>query len=337
MKRALSSAAIGVLLALSAAPVAALTLEFPGPATELAHHAEMPGSYRLPIGAFAEGTLPSRLSEGAVSQSAFQIEAPGLTTLGMMELLREEVMAAGYSILFECETVACGGFDFRYATTVLPEPDMHVDLGDFRFLAAERISGTGTDVLSLLVSRSPDMGYVQITEVGPAAQGVVTALTTGALLQPNTMAGAAAETAQSETPQPETPQSEPVLPADLAARLEAGQPVALDDLVFAPGRATLEEGDYASLTVLAAWLQAHPDLKVTLVGHTDASGGLAGNIALSRRRAESVRQWLLSHDGLAPGQIAAEGVGFLAPRDTNLTEAGRTRNRRVEVMLTSTP
>jgi OOP family OmpA-OmpF porin len=37
-----------------------------------------------------------------------------------------------------------------------------------------------------------------------------------------------------------------------------------------------------------------------------------------------------------PAQVEAQGVGYLSPRDTNLTDEGRTRNRRVEVILTST-
>jgi OOP family OmpA-OmpF porin len=75
---------------------------------------------------------------------------------------------------------------------------------------------------------------------------------------------------------------------------------------------------------------------VVLVGHTDASGGLAGNTALSRARAASVRDRLMAEYAVPAAQITAEGVGYLAPRATNKTEDGRARNRRVEAILTST-
>jgi outer membrane protein OmpA-like peptidoglycan-associated protein len=75
---------------------------------------------------------------------------------------------------------------------------------------------------------------------------------------------------------------------------------------------------------------------VAIVGHTDASGGLEANIALSRKRAQAVRNVLIEAFGVPAAQIQAEGVGYLSPRASNLTEAGRTQNRRVEVMLTST-
>jgi OOP family OmpA-OmpF porin len=111
----------------------------------------------------------------------------------------------------------------------------------------------------------------------------------------------------------------------------------LDDLVFASGRAILEPGTYTSLAALAEWLKANPTMAVTLVGHTDASGSLAANVTLSRQRAAAVRDWLIKTYGASQRQIDAQGAGYLSPRATNQTPEGRARNRRVEVMLTSTP
>ena len=75
---------------------------------------------------------------------------------------------------------------------------------------------------------------------------------------------------------------------------------------------------------------------MALVGHTDASGGLDVNIAVSRQRAQSVRQRLIDRYDIPARQVDAQGVGYLSPRASNLTEAGRQKNRRVEVMMTST-
>jgi OOP family OmpA-OmpF porin len=72
---------------------------------------------------------------------------------------------------------------------------------------------------------------------------------------------------------------------------------------------------------------------VALVGHTDAEGGLAANIDLSRRRAAAVRDRLVAQHGIAAERLSAEGVGWLAPRATNATEAGREANRRVEAVV----
>ena len=82
-------------------------------------------------------------------------------------------------------------------------------------------------------------------------------------------------------------------------------------------------------------LKAEPDLRVALVGHTDAVGSLDANTALSRRRAEAVRDRLVQSYDVAPGRVEAQGAGYLAPRASNLTEAGREQNRRVEVVVLS--
>ena len=85
------------------------------------------------------------------------------------------------------------------------------------------------------------------------------------------------------------------------------------------------------------WLAANPSRHVTLVGHTDASGALLANVALSRLRAQSVRAALVAKFSTNAAQIDAQGAGYLAPRASNETPEGRTKNRRVEVMLTPTP
>ena len=78
---------------------------------------------------------------------------------------------------------------------------------------------------------------------------------------------------------------------------------------------------------------ANPTITVAIVGHTDAVGSLAGNTALSKRRAESVRARLIEDYGVDPEQLQADGVGYLAPIASNLTDAGRAANRRVDVIL----
>lgn len=303
------------VIVLSAAPALPLTLEFPGPATPATSREENPASYRMPTGPWQAGAVPERLIEGALQQTAWRIDTPGLTTLAILNPLKAQLLADGWQILFECETRACGGFDFRYATEVLPEPEMHVDLGDFRYLAAEKDGGA--QAITILASRSSAAGFVQVTRIGAKPPAPVTVTE-----------GAPPANTQAAPP--------PHATGSIAERLETGGAFALDDLVFGSGASALQEGDYASLRELADYLKANPDRSVALVGHTDASGGLDANIDLSRKRAAAVRRVLIETYGAPAAQVVAEGVGYLSPRASNLTPEGRTQNRRVEVMLTST-
>lgn len=303
------------LAATMADPVAALTLDLPAKVLGEETRSELPGSYALPTAAFDGTTVPARQVEGALDQRAFRLDAPGVTTLAILTPLREQVLAAGYEIIFECESRACGGFDFRFNTDVMPEPDMHVDLGDFRFLSAEAKG----EAVSILVSRSAGAAYVQVTRVSDAPLPAIPV----------------------ETPidlnKVEVPRVDATVPASaIAATLDSFGAAVLDDLIFASGAATLSDGDYPSLAAVAEWLEANPDGTIALVGHTDASGSLAANVALSERRAEAVAEVLIDTYSVDPARVAAKGVGFLAPRATNQTEEGRQKNRRVEVIVTST-
>jgi outer membrane protein OmpA-like peptidoglycan-associated protein len=295
----------------------AFTLNLPAKVIGEETRSELPGSYALPTGPFDGTGIPVRQVEGALDQRAIRLDAPGMTTLAILGPLRDQIVAEGYEIILECEARSCGGFDFRYGTEVLPEPDMHVDLGDFRFLSAEKDG----EAISLLVSRSTGSAYLQVTRVTTAVRPDAPVVIAALDLDEEVPRG------RGETPLGET---------EIGAALDTNGSTALDDLVFASGAATLSEGDYPSLAAVAAWLKANPDGTIALVGHTDASGSLAANIALSERRAEAVAEVLIATHGADRNRIAAEGVGFLAPRATNQTDEGRQKNRRVEVIVTST-
>ncbi len=87
---------------------------------------------------------------------------------------------------------------------------------------------------------------------------------------------------------------------------------------------------------VARILRESPSLYVSIVGHADAIGSDAYNQRLSERRAYAVGNALLD-DGVRRRRIAASGMGELSPIDTNATEWGRARNRRVEIRVLGAP
>lgn len=332
IKAASSSPAFAALISAAftfgaAAAEPALDFTFPAPASITAQKSDPNSSIRLASGSFADGVQPSAMAEGTVEQTAWKIADASLSTLQIAQNLRAQLTASGFKIQFECETVACGGFDFRFAANILPEPDMHVDLGDFRYILAERAGLAGTEQVALMISRSSQDRFVQETRV---SHGTTAAPRFAENSNPQPLAPQVGATQTLALPKPASP------PGPLAAALESGLPQVLDDLVFPSGSSTLQDGDYPSLTALAAWLATHPGAVVTLVGHTDTEGGLAGNITVSRARSASVRAFLIKKLSVNAAQVQAEGVGYLSPRASNDTPEGRTQNRRVEVMLTST-
>jgi OOP family OmpA-OmpF porin len=190
------------------------------------------------------------------------------------------------------------------------------------------------DTTSLIVSRGVDQGFVQITQVGraaPTARDVLAAPT-----KPDIAATAGLDVLSASGSDAAVVTALPLAErGTLADRLTSGGAQVLTDLAFDSGSAVLLQDAFASLNELAAFLKDNPGVQVVLVGHTDATGELGANIALSRERARSVRQRLLTEFDIPARQIDAEGVGYLSPRAPNDTEEGRVANRRVEVMLLS--
>jgi OmpA-OmpF porin, OOP family len=107
-----------------------------------------------------------------------------------------------------------------------------------------------------------------------------------------------------------------------------------EEIRFATDSADLLGESDAVLGAVKKILDEHPDIrKVRIEGHTDAVGDPAYNEELSARRAASVTQWLTGH-GIDAARLESKGFGSRRPIDTNETEEGRARNRRVVFTIT---
>ncbi|KAB8317091.1 OmpA family protein [Tolypothrix campylonemoides VB511288] len=112
-----------------------------------------------------------------------------------------------------------------------------------------------------------------------------------------------------------------------------GETFTLAGDAFASGQAALTAAARAQVAAIAAYLDALPSTTVQVTGHTDNQGAAAANRALSQRRADAVRQALVSA-GIDGKRVRASGVGADRPVADNGSATGRARNRRVEIQLT---
>jgi outer membrane protein OmpA-like peptidoglycan-associated protein len=104
------------------------------------------------------------------------------------------------------------------------------------------------------------------------------------------------------------------------------------EVLFDSGSSTLAPGAFGRLDQLADTLGRHPDMLVIVKGHTDDEGPEGANQALSERRADAVRSYLVAQ-GVSPARVSAVGLGESQPLVTNTTAEGRQQNRRVEIEL----
>lgn len=104
------------------------------------------------------------------------------------------------------------------------------------------------------------------------------------------------------------------------------------DVSFDTGRADIKPNLRPILDQFAQGLSTQPNTEVRIIGHTDSTGSAAINDPLSVQRAQSAKNYLVAR-GVDPNRIAIAGRGEREPIADNSTEAGRARNRRVEIFL----
>ncbi|HEX8701333.1 MAG TPA: OmpA family protein [Myxococcaceae bacterium] len=119
---------------------------------------------------------------------------------------------------------------------------------------------------------------------------------------------------------------------DMAKRIASEGKVAIYGVYFDTDKAGIQPESKAALDEMAKLLRKNPALKVYIVGHTDSQGALAGNIALSQKRAEAVAKALSTEHKIDAKRLTAKGVASFAPVSSNDTDAGRVQNRRVELV-----
>lgn len=112
--------------------------------------------------------------------------------------------------------------------------------------------------------------------------------------------------------------------------------ITLEGVTFELNSASLTAASRDILGSVAADLKKHPRLRIELQGHTDSAGSDRYNLTLSQKRADAVRGQLLEQ-GVPEIQLLARGYGEGQPIDSNTTEEGRARNRRVVMFVVDNP
>ncbi|HGY55038.1 MAG TPA: hypothetical protein ENK44_05010 [Caldithrix abyssi] len=104
-------------------------------------------------------------------------------------------------------------------------------------------------------------------------------------------------------------------------------------LTFAPAKAVIQPEYFSLLTKVQRAIREFPDKYILVEGHTDAYGNAIQNKRLSEERARAVKEYLMANMELDPQQIDSFGYGDQKPIATNKTREGRSKNRRIEVVI----
>ncbi len=132
-------------------------------------------------------------------------------------------------------------------------------------------------------------------------------------------------------PKPSDPPKTYKLGCPIAVK-RGGKILILDKIYFEFNRSRILKKSFYVMDNVAKILVENPNIRIRVEGHTDRIGSYRYNMGLSRRRARSVVKYLLGK-GIARRRMISRGYGYTKPVDTNKTQAGRDRNRRVEFTI----
>ncbi|MEX1108978.1 MAG: DUF4892 domain-containing protein [Dongiaceae bacterium] len=310
--------------------------------------------FRLPLSApLRDGAGDVRLSdfrdlEGRHTRIIYAAPADR-SSLEVFHNYERALGEAGFEILFFCGAEACGERGV-FATELLYAPDRRLrTLGPVTefafsfplqpyFLAARLVRPDGDIHVSLYVARE---NFDAFAETHNRALILLDVIEPGALedrIDPNggTDAIGVDEAAALDFDSAIDDWSAVASATDsddIEQALEEQGRVAIYAITFDSGKARLTEESYDVLGEIAQVLNRNPNLSLFVVGHTDNEGTQDFNLSLSRERAKAVVAALVEREAIERNRLDAAGVGMLAPVASNETEAGRARNRRVELVV----
>lgn len=243
--------------------------------------------------------------------SYFYVQPKERSALEVFRNYQAALQQSGFTMLYACEMQACDQALIKEAfakEVVQPRkwadgisPASSIDR-DVRFVSA-KASRNGADVFVMVYVAEPNSIWQ-----APVAVVLV------------------AEPAALET-------GKVVIATDKLQRGLADEgKIALYGLYFDTAKAEVKPESKPQLAEMAKLLQANKALKVLIVGHTDNQGTVDANLALSQKRAEAVVAALVTDHKIDAARLRARGVANFSPVTSNGSEAGRAKNRRVELV-----
>lgn len=252
--------------------------------------------------------------EGRVARLLY-IGPPSTTALEVYRNYEQALGRNGFTRLYACGPADCGGGATHALSHLesIPYPKEQLPFGKARFNANQSfyvVARGGTDAAPLWVL----VMIGSYERSGSSANGLPAVYQL--VIEPRS-----------------TSLGNVTVDADAISKaLSQSGKVALYGLYFDSDSATLKPESGPQLEQVAAFLSANPRISVLVVGHTDAQGSFDMNLQLSERRAAAIVAALTSRHGIAAARLTPKGVGMLAPVASNRDDAGRARNRRVEIV-----
>lgn len=288
-----------------------------------------------PLWCNTDGCNKPKVATGAGQRTRLMyVTPPGTSALAALRSYQQDLAASGYKTIFECdgeksstqEGKPCEQMDYLSSTgasqldAIFPKTSWTFSdssqpscaaggtIKDARYSVLQNAEGA----LVALATFSPDVNSVYCDQAAYKDR-VFVALSR---VQPKARVQNMVAVSASE----------------MQKSMDSTGRVALYGIFFDTGSSVIKPESNTALAEIAKLLNTNPALKLHVVGHTDNQGSLDSNFALSKARAQAVSVALSQNYAIAAARLNANGVSSLAPVASNTDEAGRAKNRRVELV-----
>lgn len=274
-------------------------------------------------------TATSLALEGRLTRTVYVLPQ-GRSTLELLRNYQQAVQEKGGQTLYECKAETCGGdvssgathgggeqglLNYLFPKSIVSSESfsnaacaVDVELSDLRYTVTKFSAGGSDTHVAVLAYTAKDSLYCKALNERTVA--IVVTLEAKAREQKMVTLKA----------------------SEMAQAIAAGGKVALYGILFDFDKADIRPESRLQIDEIAALLKADGALRLVVAGHTDNQGGAAYNLELSKKRADAVVAALSSNYGIAADRLLAQGMGSAAPVASNDSEAGRAKNRRVELV-----
>lgn len=243
--------------------------------------------------------------QGKASEIRYELPA-GSSSLEVAASYEADLKAKGFNIVFACADQACLAGNLRdlYLLGEQLDPTNGVSTAysdHARYLLAKLERPEGAVYASIVTGEDKDktVAFLRVLEAQDMESGKVAT----------------------------------AAPEDLSTSLAAQGSVNLYGILFDYDQDTVKPESKPALDEIAKVLTDKPSLRLKIIGHTDNVGSAAYNLDLSSRRAANVSAALVGGYGIDPARLTFEGAGLSRPIESNDTDEGRAKNRRVELVV----
>lgn len=273
--------------------------------------------YKVATGTVKNGALPTQKVEGKVTTIVYKLPI-NVTTLQVARNYEKAFRDGGFTQTLSCDAKTCGEFlPKKLIESIGPRSKMeqryfHMWIddrsigpnSDYRFWTGV-LDRSGTKIYATL--------FVQFVPAGPGDPAYV-----------------ALDVIESK------PLETGLVKLDVKsidAAIKAHGKVVLDGVYFDHDKDTIKPDSSATFKTIADFLKTNSQINAYVVGHTDNSGDYTHNLNLSQKRAVAVVRTLANDYKIANTRLTPVGIGPVSPATRNTTDAERSKNRRVELVL----